>query len=341
MPAEWHPHDATWLTWPKNEITWPGVLLDGAEEAYLQAIAALVPGERVNLLVDDETAQSRVEQLMKDRHIPLSRVSFYLIPTVDSWIRDYGPNFLLRETGDSLELAFNHWGFNAWGNKYEDLKEDSRIPALLEYLLGVRRFTPPMVLEGGSIDVNGEGLCLTTEQCLLHPNRNPDLSRSEIESALHAYLGTPEIVWLGDGIAGDDTDGHIDDIARFVGPRTVVCAVEKDPDSINFRPLQDNLRRLELYRTKDGQPLRVVQLVMPEPAFADGEQLPASYANFYIANKVVLVPTFGQERDREAIETLQPFFPSRRVIGIDCRALVHGMGTLHCLTQQQPSVNKS
>jgi agmatine deiminase len=233
-------------------------------------------------------------------------------------------------------LAYNAWGFNAWGDKYETLKRDAGIPRALAPILRVPVFEPGLVLEGGSIDVNGEGVVMTTDQCLLHPNRNPGTSRADLERALRDHLGVSEVLWLGEGVAGDDTDGHIDDIARFVSPRTIVCAVEDDPADANYAPLQDNLRRLELARDPAGRRYQVIKLPMPGRVLAEGEPLPASYANFYIANDVVLLPVYDHVNDAAAIDTLQQLFPDRRVVPIMCEPLVWGMGAIHCVTQQQP-----
>jgi agmatine deiminase len=294
MPAEWHPHAATWLAWPKDPLTWPD-RVPQAEAVFLRMIEVLAEHETVNVLVDDEATRDLVRGRMP---WPQARsVQFHAIPTVDSWIRDYGPNFLLarqerRSPGATLAhspLAYNAWGFNAWGDKYEALKRDAGIPRALAPLLRVPVFEPGIVLEGGSIDVNGEGVVMTTEQCLLNPNRNPSLSRADIERALRDYLGVSEVLWLGEGVAGDDTDGHIDD-----------------------------------------------KLPMPGAVEADGEPLPASYANFYIANGVVLLPVFDHPNDAVALDTLGRLFPDRRIVPIDCRDLVWGMGAIHCVTQQQP-----
>ncbi|HEX2268641.1 MAG TPA: agmatine deiminase family protein, partial [Pyrinomonadaceae bacterium] len=238
--------------------------------------------------------------------------------------------------------AFNDWIFNAWGNKYESLKQDDGVPRLLEPQLQLRRFEPGIVLEGGAIDVNGAGCVLTTEQCLLNPNRNPQLSRDEIEDYLKQFLGVSKVLWLGEGIVGDDTDGHIDDIARFAGPHTIVCALEEDPEDANYELLQDNLARLKSMTDAGGRPFEIVTLPMPgivggtSTGTRDLDRLPASYANFYIANNVVLAPVFGHANDVHAVETLQRVFPTRRVTPINCEPLVWGMGTIHCVTQQQP-----
>lgn len=337
MPAEWVRHSATWLSWPKDPLTWPDRVPE-VEKIFLQMVAALAPNETVNLLVDDEQTQAAVRS--RCAFAGADNIHFHQIPTVDSWIRDYGPNFL---TNDKGELAYNDWIFNAWGNKYEELKKDNSIPALLEIELGLIRFEPGIVMEGGSIEVNGAGVVLTTEQCLLNANRNPQLSREEIEQYLKDYLGVTKVLWLGEGIVGDDTDGHIDDIARFVSPRTIVCAVEEDPIDANYKLLQDNLKRLQRMTDVNDRPFEIVTLPMPgvvagdnEDSDRDLERLPASYANFYIANGVVLAPIFGHSNDTRALKTLQKPFPDRRVVGINCEPLVWGMGTIHCVTQQQP-----
>jgi agmatine deiminase len=337
MPAEWQRHIATWLTWPKDPLTWPD-RVPQVEEIYLQMMAALAPNEIVNLLIDDDATEQSVR--LRCKFPGAENVRFVQIETVDSWIRDYGPNFLVNARG---ELAYNDWIFNAWGNKYEELKKDSSIPARLESILRVPRFEPGLVMEGGSIEVNGAGCVLTTEQCLLNPNRNPDLNQAQIEQYLKDYLGVEKVLWLKEGIVGDDTDGHIDDIARFVSPSCIVCAVEEDPADKNYELLDDNLRRLEAMSDAHGDNFEIVPLPMPgvvagssEAGERNLERLPASYANFYIANQVVLVPIFGHANDKRALQTLQSVFPDRSVVGIDCEPLVWGMGTIHCVTQQQP-----
>ena len=342
MPAEWRTHAATWLSWPKDPLTWPD-RVPIVQEIFLEMIAALTPHERVNLLVDDQDT----ELLVRTRcTFPAAEnLRFYQIPTVDSWIRDYGPNFLVNDRG---ELAYNDFIFNAWGEKYTELRRDDAIPSQLEAKLGIPRFEPRIVLEGGAIDVNGRGCVLTTEQCLLNKNRNPQLSRDQIEQYLRDYLGVTKVLWLKEGIVGDDTDGHIDDIARFVSSNTIVCAVEEDPLDANYEILQDNLRRLDEMTDANGQRFKIVPL--PMPGFVAGstdaternlERLPASYANFYIANNVVLAPVFGHSNDERAIETLQSLFKNRRVLPLNCEPLVWGMGTIHCVTQQQPEATNS
>jgi agmatine deiminase len=343
MPAEWHRHEATWFTWPKDPITWPD-RVPQVREIFLRMIEVLAEHEIVNLLVDDEEAAAEVRGRMAGSPMGLhaQNVRLHLVPTVDSWIRDYGPNFLVHDDG---RVAFNDFGFNAWGGKYETLMADTRVPKLLEPIIGLPRFErEDVVLEGGSIEVNGAGVVMTTEQCLLNGNRNPQFDRAEIERMLCDYLGVRNVLWLGEGVAGDDTDGHIDDIARFTDASTIVCASEEDPTDVNYHILADNVRRLELARDANGQPYRVVTLPMPGQVMADAEEpdgeavrLPASYANFYIANNVVLLPVFGHANDQRAVDILQPLFPGRRVVPINCEPLVWGMGAIHCVSQQQPA----
>ena len=336
MPAEWHRHAATWLSWPKDPETWPD-RVPQAEQIFLQMMEALAPNETVNLLVND----AATENLVRARCLfpGAENIRFHQIETVDSWIRDYGPNFLINTRG---ELAYNDWIFNAWGNKYEELKKDDLIPSRLERILNVPRFEPGVVMEGGSIDVNGEGCVLTTEQCLLNPNRNPTLTRDEIEKHLKDYLGVEKVLWLGEGIIGDDTDGHIDDIARFVESNVIVCALEDDPEDANYELLHDNLNRLRKMTDARGRPFEIVTLPMPGPVGGSStdtrnlDRLPASYANFYIANNVVLAPIFGHANDQRALDTLHRVFPDRRVVAINCEPLVWGMGTIHCVSQQEP-----
>src|SRR5205085_5239659 len=270
MPPEWHRHAATWLTWPKDPLTWPD-RVPQAETAYLEIMAALAPHERVNLLVDDEATETAVRVRCNFSHA--ENIKFIQLPTVDCWIRDYGPNFIINDAG---ELAYNDWEFNAWGDKYEEWKRDSALPAQLENLLRVPRCVPGIVLEGGAIDVNGRGTVITTEQCLLNPNRNPQLERREIEQYLKDYLGVAQVLWLGEGIVGDDTDGHIDDIARFVAPRVIVCALEDDPADANYELLRDNYERLQRATDMHGRPFEIVTLPMRGIVGGREDRLPAS-----------------------------------------------------------------
>ncbi len=331
MPAEWEPQDSIWLSWPHDEETFPE--LAAVEETFGAIIRAASRGEKVNLLVRDEETRERVQNILrKTGRIP-PELCFHTLDYADVWFRDYGPTFLVNRANH--ELAMVDWRFNAWGNKYPGLLSDDCIPGLINRELGIRCFSPGVVLEGGSIDVNGRGTVLTTEQCLLNPNRNPDLGREEIETVLREYLGCHRVIWLSEGIAGDDTDGHVDDIARFVNERTVVCAVEGDPRDENHAALRENFQILRESADQDGFPFTVIPLPMPG-AVGGGKRLPASYANFLITNCVVLVPAFGHPNDARARAILSPFFPGREVIGIDCRALVNGLGAVHCISQQQP-----
>jgi agmatine deiminase len=336
MPAEWEPHAATWLAWPHNEDTWPR-RLPQVREIFLAMTEALHQDEMVHLLVDDAAAAEQVGRLMQARGIDAGSVSLHEIPTADAWLRDSGPIFL---TGAAPQppLAASAWRFNAWGGKYDDLQADAGLSQRIASCLGVPCFEPGIVLEGGAIDVNGSGACLTTEQCLLHPNRNPELPRADIERHLGDTLGVCHVIWLGRGIVGDDTDGHVDDVARFVGPSTVVCALETDPQDANFAPLQDNFRRLQAATDGRGRPLDVVPLPMPGRVGSPQERLPASYANFYIGNGVVLVPTYDHPDDDRALGILRDLLPGRRVVGISCEPLVWGRGAIHCVTQQQPAI---
>ena len=340
MPAEWEPHAATWLAWPHNRDTWPG--MDSAIAAlYVRMIAALYRDERVHICVNDPETAGHVRHTLDTAGVDLTRIGIYEIPTNDAWTRDHGPIFLTRRHEQIVELGLTNWTFNAWGAKYPPWDLDNSVPERIAQCLSLIPFTPDMVLEGGSIEVNGRGMLLTTESCLLNPNRNPALSRSDVERRLKAFLGVHHIGWLGEGIVGDDTDGHVDDIARFVNPMTVVCAVEDDPADANYKPLQDNLRRLRAMRDQSGQALRVVPLPMPGPVESAGERLPASYANFCIANRTVLVPTYDQPQDRTAQAVLQELFPGRRIRGFPCRELVVGLGALHCVTMQQPACDRN
>jgi agmatine deiminase len=336
-PAEWEPHRATWLAWPHKEASWPGIL-ERIPPLFVEMVRALTTGERVEILVRDEADEARVRALLESAAVGSSRVGLHRIPTDDAWIRDHGPTFVLRPTGGALEAV--DWGYNAWGGKYPPWDQDVKVAGRIAELLGVERHDGGMILEGGSIDGDGDGTLLTTESCLLNPNRNPELSREDIEERLRRFLGARRILWLGDGIVGDDTDGHVDDLTRFVAPGIVVTVVEDDPADANHRALEDNLRRLETMEDARGRRLTVVKLPMPAPVVWEGQQLPASYANFYVGNAVVLVPVFADPRDDEALDTLARLFPGRRVVPIPARDLVWGLGACHCLTQQEPAAGR-
>jgi agmatine deiminase len=333
MPAEWEPHAATWLSWPRREgISFPGAF-DCVLPTFRAMVAALLESEPVCINVSNGAHEAEVRAVLHG--LSLERVTFYRIPTNEPWCRDHGPIFLTRKT--EPRLAIVDWGHNAWGGKYPPFDLDDVVPTRVAEALNLPVYQGGMILEGGSIELNGAGTLLTTESCLLNPNRNPTLTRTEIEQRLRDFLGVRDILWLGDGIEGDDTDGHVDDLTRFVDERTVVTVLEEDRTDPNFEPLQENLARLREMRI-DGQPLEILTLPMPEKIVRDGQRLPASYANFYIANECVLVPTFADQNDEAALSVLRSVFPDRRIVGIDCRELIWGLGAFHCLTQQQPAL---
>jgi agmatine deiminase len=332
MPAEWVPHEATWLSWPHNPDTWPGALA-GAEAAMARVVIALAPHEHVHINVQSDDHRKHVRKLIGDA-VPPSAVTFHLIPTNDAWIRDHGAIFV-TDASRMQRMALDFY-YNAWGGKYPPFDRDQEVAGQMASVLGIAAVKPGIVLEGGSIDVNGAGCVLTTEQCLLNPNRNPTLMREGIEEVLRATLGVDQVVWLGDGIEGDDTDGHIDDITRFVAPMRIVTAVERNERDPNHGPLAANRRFLEGLRIGGEKP-EILELPMPEPQRANDERLPASYANFYIANGIVLLPVFSCPQDAEAVAVLRACSPDREIHGIDARALVQGLGAIHCLTQQVPA----
>jgi len=340
MPAEWEPHRGTWLSWPHKKATWPGKF-DAVPEIFARMVRLLAAREEVHINVAGPAMEADVRRLLAEAGADPDHVFFHHNPTNDAWCRDHGPIFVQRRSAGTAEEAILDWGYNAWGGKYPPYDLDDVIPTRIGREYGIPVYYPGMVLEGGSIDVNGRGTLLTTEACLLNPNRNPKLDRGAIEASLRRHLGVTTILWLGDGIAGDDTDGHVDDLTRFVDPTTVVTVVEMDRADENYEPLQENLERLRTMRDQDGRLLRVVTLPMPRPIHHDGQRLPASYANFYIANGLVLLPTYDPERDAEAETILRGLFPGRDVVGIDCTDLVWGLGAFHCVTQQWPRLGKA
>ena len=340
MPAEWEPHAATWVGWPHNKSDWPGKFTP-IPWVYGEIVRKLTPGEPVRVLVNSATHQAQARGVLTKCGVDLSRVEFLRFPTNRGWTRDFGPIFVRRDKPP--EVAIARFRFNAWA-KYRDWQKDNQIAERAARRLKLRLLQAkvegePVVLEGGSIDVNGRGSLITTEECLLHPTvqaRNPHLHRAGVEAVLREYLGATNVLWLGQGIAGDDTHGHVDDVCRFVGPHTVVLCREDDPHDANYLALADNRERLQGMRAEDGSKLEVVDLPMPAPLVFDGVRLPASYANFYIANAAVLVPTFNDPQDRVALGILAECFADRPVVGIHAGDLVWGLGTLHCLTQQEP-----
>ncbi|MFV0416894.1 MAG: agmatine/peptidylarginine deiminase [Chthoniobacterales bacterium] len=335
MPAEWEIHEATWLSWPRpNGISFP----DSYEQivpVFVKMVEALIESESVRINLADVHLKNKVQKLLS--HLPKDRIEFFPVETNEPWCRDHGPIFVKRKK--TPKLAAINFGYNAWGWKYPPFDADDAVPRELAKLLDIPVFDEgDFILEGGSIDVNGAGTALTTESCLLNPNRNPSMSRCQIEKKLKSCLGLKKILWLGDGIEGDDTDGHVDDITRFVAENVVVTAVEEDKDDPNYEPLMANLARLESMTLHDGRRLEIHRLPMPPKIVRDGQRLPASYANFYIANTVVLMPSFHDVNDAWAESVLHEAFPDRRIVPIDCRELIWGLGAFHCLTQQQPEI---
>ncbi len=342
MPAEWAPHEATWVAWPHNPEDWPG-RFQPIPWVYCEIVRALARVERVEILVDDAAAEKRARAMLRRSGVLLENVRFHHWPTNRVWTRDSGPIFVQNGAG---ETAITDWRFNAWA-KYPDWQLDDALPGKAAALLGVQAWQPSfdgkrLVLEGGSIDTDGAGVLLTTEECLLSDvqARNPGLSREQLEGVFRDWLGIEQVLWLNRGIAGDDTHGHVDDITRFVAENTIVTAVEPDKTDENHAPLAENLDRLRAARNRDGQPFRIATLPCPAPVVFEGQRLPASYANFYIANGLVLVPTFNDPSDRIALNTLAELFPSHRVQGIHCGDFIWGLGALHCMTQQQPAGRK-
>lgn len=342
MPAEWERHTATWLAWPHNRTDWPGKFAP-IPWVYGEIVKRLAPGETVRILVDSRAQELAASRVLRRIGIAPEAVQFLRFPTNRGWTRDSGPIFVRRD-GPDHPIGIVRFQFNAWA-KYRDWKKDARLPEL-----AARRFRTPLfdvsrdgrrvVLEGGAIDVNGRGTLLTTEECLLDPavqTRNPGFTRADVEGVLGETLGVTNVLWLGRGIAGDDTHGHVDDLCRFVGPHSAVLCRERDPHDVNYKPLEENRERLQGMRAEDGTPLDVIDLPMPAPLTFEGRRLPASYANFYVANAAVLVPTFNDPQDRIALGILADLFRDRPVIGIHAVDLVWGLGTLHCLTQQEPA----
>ena len=336
MPAEWSPHQATWFSWPHNPDTWTDYL-PAVERILAEAVAALAKGELVRINVRDSGHGYHVQKLLA-RKVSPDRVILHQFPTNDSWCRDHGAIFVTGPPGadQGPTLKALDFEYNAWGGKYPPFDLDNAIPRRMAAELGVPCQSIPMVLEGGSIEVNGRGTLLTTEQCLLNPNRNPALGREQIEARLRELLGVTQIIWLCDGIVGDDTDGHIDALTRFVAEDLVVTVVEQDPADENHAPLMENRERLAGVQLPDGRPLRVLELPMPAALYRGNHRLPASYANFYVGNRVVLLPTFNCPADEEAAAILARCFPGRKIVSLDCRDVVVGLGTFHCLTQQVP-----
>ena len=334
MPAEWEPHAATWLTWPHDEAHWPGKFKK-IPPIWARITKELIEGEDVHILVHDTVTEKIAEKELKNAGATSDRVHLHRVPNNFSWARDHGPIFLKNDTGETL---ITHWGYNAWGEKWtHDL--DEQVPAHIANITGIPSVRVPMILEGGSIDVNGRGTLLTTASCLLHPNRNPGLKKDQIEKNLKDYLGVINVLWLGDGITGDDTNGHVDDLTRFIGPRKIFAVIEEDENDENHAPLKANLELLKQMTDEAGHPFEIHTVPLPSPLFYEGIRLPASYANFYVGNSVVLAPVFNDANDNASINVLTEAFPTRRIVPIDTTDLVWGFGAFHCITQQQPAAS--
>ncbi|GIL22231.1 MAG: agmatine deiminase [Bacteroidota bacterium] len=335
FPAEFAKHTATWLSWPHKEASWPGKI-ETIYPRYAEFIKRVAEGETVNINVVNEAMREKATRHLNEAGADLRNIQFFIHPTNDAWCRDHGPAFLINPATKKKMIV--DWGYNAWGDKYPPFDLDDVIPTLIANYYGIPVVEPGIVMEGGSVEFNGRGTLLTTRACLLNPNRNPQLNQQQIEKYLIDYYGVDHILWLGDGIIGDDTDGHIDDLTRFVNEDTVVTIVEENKNDENYHILQDNLKELKTLRLESGKQMNIVELPMPSPVIYEDQRLPASYANFYIANKYVVVPTFRDKNDDRAIDILQSCFNNRKVIGIDSTDIIWGLGSFHCLSQQEPEV---
>ena len=337
FPAEFAPQKAMWLSWPHKEESWPGKI-ETIYTPYAQFVKEVALGQEVHINVADAAMQAFATQQLELAGARMERIHFHLFPTNDAWCRDHGPAFLINPAAATPKVLVK-WNYNAWGEKYPPHDLDNQIPIRIAAELNIPCVTPGIVMEGGSVEFNGKGTLLTSKACLLNPNRNPHLNQEQIEQYLCDYYGVRQILWVGDGILGDDTDGHIDDITRFVNADTVVTVVEENRADGNYAILQENLHLLQQMRLENGKPLNVVELPMPSPVIWEEQRLPASYANFYIANEVVVVPTFRDKNDQKALDILSTCFPTRRVVGIDSTDIIWGLGSFHCLSQQEPAVN--
>ncbi len=335
FPAEFAPHDGTWLSWPHKEASWPGKI-ESIYPVYAKFIALVAEGEKVNINVVDEAMKNKASDLIAKAGADFSNINFFFHPTNDAWCRDHGPAFLLHKTENKKMVV--KWNYNAWGEKYPPFDLDNQIPISIAAHYQLPLAKPGIVMEGGSVEFNGKGTLLTTTACLLNPNRNPSLNQSQIEEYLKQFYGVDNILWLGDGIVGDDTDGHIDDLTRFVNATTVVTVVESNAKDENYLPLKENVEHLAKMKLENEQSIDIVELPMPNPVIYQEQKLPASYANFYIANKYVVVPTFRDQQDDKALNILQKYFPTRKVVGLDSTDIIWGLGSFHCLSQQEPSI---
>jgi len=335
FPAEFAPHISIWLSWPHKEASWPGKI-STIYPAYAEFIRHVSEGEAVNINVGGAEMQRDATIILQNAGVDLSRIRFHHHPTNDAWCRDHGPAFLINNEADNRKIIVD-WGYNAWGNKYPPFDLDDNIPTRIADLLDLPVIYPGIVMEGGSVEFNGKGTVMTSTACLLNPNRNPHLNQQQIESYLRHFYGVEQVLWLGDGIVGDDTDGHIDDLTRFVNEDTVLTMVEPDRTDDNHHILQENLEMLKTMRLKDGRKLNIVELPMPSPLFYNDQRLPASYANFYVGNSCVVVPTFRDRNDDQALKIIEGCFPGRKVVGVDSLDMIWGLGSWHCLSQQEPA----
>ncbi len=335
FPAEWHTQEAVWLSFPHNKNTWEGKKLHNIYPSYFQFMAEIAEVEKVRINCT-ENVKIWLENELKNQKINLKNVELYLHPTNDSWCRDHGPAFLLHQ--QKKEKVIINWEYNAWGGKYPPFDDDNNIPIHISKTLNLPIFNTGIIMEGGSVDFNGEGTLLTTTNCLLNKNRNPHLSQTQIEKYLCDFYGVNQVIWLGEGIVGDDTDGHIDDITRFINKNTVVTVIEKNKNDENYHYLQENFEKLQNIQLVNGEKLQIITLPMPTPYFMDNERLPASYANFLIINEKVIVPTFKCENDKIALGILQECFPKHKIVGIDASDIIWGLGSFHCLSQQEPAI---
>jgi agmatine deiminase len=336
FPAEFAKQDATWLSWPHKEASWPGKL-DSIYPSYIEFIKILTLSQRVCINVVDATMQATATKMMEALKVDFTKVQFYIHPTNDAWCRDHGPSFLIGNN-PATPKAIVDWNINAWGGKYPPYDLDDVIPTRIAEALNLPVFYPNIIMEGGSVDFNGAGTVMTSKCCLLNENRNPHLNQTQIEKYLCDYYGVDQVLWVSEGIVGDDTDGHIDDTVRFVNEDTVVTVVETNKASDNYTLLQDNLKELQQMRLINGKQLNIVELPMPTDVIYEDQFLPASYANFYISNAHVVVPTFRCDRDDKAMQIIQDCFPTRTVVGIDSTDIIWGLGSFHCLSQQEPSI---
>jgi agmatine deiminase len=336
FPAEFSRHYATWLSWPHNPDTWPGKI-ETIFPAYARFVKVLAEGEYVHINVRDEVMQQEAIEILLPAGVHLDRVRFFHHPTNDAWCRDHGPAFLVNPKNDVPKVIVD-WGHNAWGGKYPPFDLDDVIPSLIGADYNIPVYHPGIIMEGGSVDFNGAGTLITSTSCLLNPNRNPHLSQSQIEDYLYGYYGVEQVLWVDEGIAGDDTDGHIDDTVRFFNADSVITVIEHNRQDENFAPLKRNLKQLSTMRLTNQRQLNIVEIPMPDALYYEGQRLPASYANFYISNLHVIVPVFQCNRDDEALNLIQECFPERKVIGIDSTDIIWGLGSFHCLSQQEPEV---